>query len=294
MLNEAVSSQTDLPTTLVETLAPETAMDYTHSLSIAELTELATQPRRGEADKIQVQPVGLVLGADGLRERLFAPTTMDGKKIVFELSANMFHDISEHHAPAVQEPHHTSRATSVPIHIHLNDEAAGVLKKFDDYVKWSFRNYLKSNKQKLLSEGECPQSAMKSVVECAACVPLVKSTSDGKNVMAADMVLDNSDVPTQIIFIKPDKTTVEGYGSEFLLQQLSGEIANLKEYSCNPTMEFAWMLFKEADNAYRLRVKVHSIVLKAKIREPPTKRLKISSGKLAGLIEQLPCFTSSF
>ena len=79
---------------------------------------------------------------------------------------------------------------------------------------------------------------------CAACVPLVKSTSDGKSVLAADMVLDNSDVPTQIIFIKPDKTTVEGYGSEFLLQQLSGEITNLKEYSCNPTMEFAWMLFK--------------------------------------------------
>lgn len=293
MPDEAFTSQTDFPNTFVESLYLDTAMEYTPVLSIAQLHELATQPRSGEADKIQVQPMGLVVCSDGLHERLFAPMTMDGKKVVFELSANMFHDISEQHSLVIQEPHHTSRATSVPIHVHINEDAGSALKKFDDYVKRSFRNYLKGNKQKLLSE-EQPENTMKSVVECAACIPLVKSTADGKHVLAADIILDNSKVPTQIIFVKPDKTTVEGYGSEFLIQQLGGEISNLKDYSCNPTMEFAWMLFKEADNAYRLRVKVHSIVLKAKVKEPPMKRLKISSGKLAGLVEQLPCFTSSF
>ena len=97
-----------------------------------------------------------------------------------------------------------------------------------------------------------------------------------------EIVLDSSEAPTQILILKPGGTVVEGEGSEFLISQI-GSVENLRDYMCNPVAEFSWIWFRAEDGYHRLRVKLHSVLLKKKQLEPPVKRLKMDSQKLQAL-----------
>ncbi len=240
------------------------AMKYTDVLSMTELKESIPQI---EVRALATSPNG---------EELIAPTDADGNLMVFELSTDSFHEISEHYVPVIREPHESSVATSVPLHVRIDEATAEIVKSMSSNVVKKYR-------------------AMMPRDHCPVWTPLVKTSANGELSITVDVVLDNSDVPTQIIFIKPDKTVVEGSGSEFLLEHI-GNIENLKDYTCNPTTELSWILFWPRENAHRLRMKVHSIVLKKKDREPPLKRLKISANKLEVLMRsaELPRLTSSF
>lgn len=249
---------TDASTQSVVTLEPvdlpcSSAMEYTSVFSIAKLREcLAQKDAHGNAQIIAV-PLAKMGG-----ETLAAPVTADGKLILFQLSPDDLHDISGKYRPEIRCPHDSSKVASVAIHIALDEHVAGVIKAFDEHIKKSFRALPGSN--------------------CPAWAGLVKEAADGTKTLPMEVVLDDSEVPTQILFIKGN-TAIEGEGSEFLLSQI-GSLENLKDYQCGPIAEFSWILLSEEEGYHRLRVKVHSVVLKKKQLERPLKRLKMSEGQL--------------
>ncbi len=233
------------------------AMEYTDVLSVEQLRSLVEQHTN-----VDPHIVPLPLAKAGGQE-LVAPTTAGAKIIVFSLSAEDLHDISDKYTFEVRVPHATSKATSAAVHICINEETAKVMKAFDVHLKNAYRKLMPTR-----------------TIEAWA--PLVKEAPDGHNTIAMELVLDRSEAPTQILILKPGGTVVEGEGFEFLRSQI-GDVKNLKDYTCNPIAEFSWILFRHEDGYHRLRVKLHSILLKKKQLEPPLKRLKMDGRRLQAL-----------
>ena len=259
MSDQACSVQNATP---VNTEVDLTAMEYTDVLSIEQLYDDIVQKHTEEDPQIMPWPM-----AEVGDEKLVIPTTEDGKIIIFSLSASNLHEISDQYVPVIRVPHETSQATTVPIHVCIDEDTAKVMRAFDVHLKGAYRNLMPHN-------------------HCQAWAPLVKTTNSGGKVITMEIVLDNSDAPTQILILKPGGTVVEGEGSEFLLNQI-GSIENLKNYMCNPIAEFSWILYLEAEGYHRLRVKLHSIFLRKKPgQEPALKRFKIAGQKLETLMEK--------
>ena len=130
---------------------------------------------------------------------------------------------------------------------------------------------------------------------CPAWIPMVKTSCNGDKVLMVDVVLDNSDCSTQLLLMKADNTIVEGSGVEFLDTHIGG-VENLKEYCCVPTLELAWVMWRESDNAHRLRIRMHSMIFKLKSKEPPAKRMKMSQSKIDAVVNahRLISLTNSF
>jgi hypothetical protein len=259
MFAEALTAQAT-----VEIPSTPDAMEYTNVLSLQQLQTLFSK------EGVQVKAVAVHANTE---EELIAPVTQDGKKILFELSALKFHDISEQHDLPIRSPHDTSEALAVPLHIVVSAEDAEILDAIDLSIKADYRE----------------------LEECPAWIPMVKTSFTGDKVLMVDVVLDQSDVSTQILLMKSDNTMVEGSGVDFLNLHIGG-VANLKDYCCNPIMELAWIMRRETENAHRLRIRTHSIVLKQKLKEPPSKRMKTSQSKIDALLDahRLVRLTNSF
>ena len=256
---------------------PAPAMEYTKDLSLEELKQLVADK------KVIVRPIAVFTGevveivdsdetlpAD---HKLVAPTTLAGEKIVFELSWDTSHSISDQYDHVIGAPHETSNAQSVAMHINLNDEASDVLNALDEYVKKMYRG----------------------AQVCKSWIPLVKTTFSGEKVLTVDIVLDNSEAATQLLIMQEDMTMLEGSGSDFLTTAIGG-VENLKDYTCNPTLELAWVMFRVNENAHRLRVKVHAIILKKKVKKAAMRVRKMSSAKIEAFTKSnaLIRLTSSF
>ena len=244
-------------------------MEYTSVLPICKLQELI------EDKKVLLQKFGIIsLPGINRDEELVAPT-VEGKKILFELTTSNFHDISEQFDHEICTFHQTSQAKSLAIYICLSKQATFALDTVDNFVKSEYRS-------KIALKKSCPMW-----------FPLVKLSMTDESVLSVDVVLDNSDAPTQILILNTDKSIVEGSGSEFLLENIGG-LENIKDYTCNPVLELTWVLRHESLESHRLSIKAHSILLKKKVKEPPMKRFKMSIEKIEALKQnKLLIFTSS-
>ena len=208
--------------------------------------------------KIEVRPIAIHTST---KQELVAPVTLDGEKLLFELSDANMHDISEDHDINIRAPHDTSKSQCIPLHIIVNEELAKVLDFVDERVKKGYR----------VINDDCP-----------SWLSLVKTSFTGNKVLMVDVVLDNSDASTQMLIMKNDQL-LEGSGKDFLDENIGG-VQNLKDYTCNPVLELAWIMHRDCDGAHRLRVKTHSIMLKKKVKEPAMKRMKMSGAKMNQLL----------
>ena len=245
------------------------AMNYTDVLRFEDLQRV----------RFEVKDVAVHVSSG---QRFAAPVTARNQKILFELSHTSFHDISDQHDVVVRPPHDSSESQAIPLHIVVNAEAAESLDKIDRLVKDRFREHLKIGRAEWAAEGGLME-------ECPSWIPLVKTSSNNMKVMMADAVLGNSDVATEMLLLKPDGTVVEGTGIDFVNSQLGG-LDNLQNYSCNPILELAWIMHRETENAHRLRVRIHSIMFKEKVRGPPLKRIRMDPSKIQRMIAE-SCIT---
>lgn len=239
-------------------------MEYTSVLSLRELTQLFLQ------SKILVKPVGIHAPSS---KEVIAPVTQEGKKILFELSVDQFHHLSEEHDFILRasHPEFADAVMGVPLHLNLVPSEAEVLNDVDENVK------------DLLRGKNDDWSAYACLPDCPVWNHLVRESATEKKVFSAELVLDGSEAPTNLMFLKPDGSLTEGSGSQFLLDEI-GSLQNLKDYACNPTLELAWILRNEAEGGHRLRLKVHAVMFKKKLEEG-LKTFKMSRGKVAALVE---------
>jgi hypothetical protein len=261
-------------------------MEYTNVLSLERLEQLFTAN-----EDVFVSVKSTALHAPTLEE-LYAPMTSKGQKILFELSEASFHAISDEHDLPVRVPHSSSTSEAIPIHIVLNAEEDRILDLVDEDVKKDFREEMEAELQrKCFDDKEFKKQREKLV----SWFPLVKTSFGGRKVLMTDLVL-GGEAPTQLLLLKNRGSQhVEGEGTEFLKSHI-GEIGNLKDYECNPVLEMAWVMFRESENAYRLRVKIHSLMLRKKVEGPPLKRMKMSASKIKALCEanRLVSLTNTF
>ena len=212
------------------------AMEATSVLSLYELSQ----------QEWQVKAVA-ILEATG--EALFAPTTAEGLKCNFELSPDEFHELSGDHDYMLRDSHHGIQG--LPLHIVVGAEDAEILDAVDENVKKLYRMVTRAK---------------------GAWNHLVKTSTSGKRVFAAELILEGGEHPTEIIIMKPGHEDVIGHGADFLITQI-GNFQNLEEYLCNAILELSWIL-GTCDSGFRLRLKAHSVVLKKKFKSvPPTTSL---------------------
>ncbi len=257
--SEAQSCASSNPLGLNDSLE---AMEYTDVLSLQQMTQLFLQ------NKVVVKPVAIL---EASAQELIAPVTKEGRKILFELSVDQFHNLSEEHDFTLRAAHETTEAMGAPLHITLEKEAAEALDAVDDSVK----DLLRSRNDDAEAYGTLP--------ECPIWNHMVKESPSEKKVISAEMVLEGSEAPSNLMFLKPDSTLVEGTGIQFLTGEI-GHLQNLKDYSCNPILELAWILHREAEGGHRLRMKVHSVMFKKKVKAGLAS-FKMNSRKVAALVE---------
>lgn len=212
------------------------AMEATSVLSLPQLSE----------QEWQVKAVAVL---EDTGEALFAPTTAEGQKCNFELSPDEFHELSGDHDYILRDSHHGIQG--LPLHIVVGDEDAEILDAVDEDVKKLYRMVTRAK---------------------GAWNHLVKTSTSGKKVFAAELILEGGEHPTEIIIMKPGHEDVIGHGADFLITQI-GNFQNLEDYLCNPILEFSWIL-GTCESGFRLRLKAHSVVLKKKFKSvPPTTSL---------------------
>jgi hypothetical protein len=149
-------------------------MEYTNVLPLNELQALFVHK------KIEVRTIAIHTST---KQELVAPVTLDGEKLLFELSDVNMHDISEDHDINIRAPHDTSESQCIPLHIIVTEELVKVLDFVDERVKKGYR----------VINDDCP-----------SWLSLVKTSFTGDKVLMVDIhfnaqQLHQQDLQTQLL-----------------------------------------------------------------------------------------------
>ena len=101
----------------------------TEELTLQQVGELFAQ------SQVRVKTMGYVT-LDGERVPLIAPTT-SGQKIAFHLGETTMRDVCAEYTHQVENPH--EQCQMVVVHVHLDDESVGVLRRVNTEVKEMYR-----------------------------------------------------------------------------------------------------------------------------------------------------------